>query len=291
MLGGTVLSWRLARNVVNSEVDKKFQEDAAQIETWIQERLNAYTLVLSGARAFVERSELITAGEWENYIKSLDLYKKYPVSSALYMEARGDEYIIKYAEPLVGNEKLLGVDMKKETKRLSAFENARSSGEIATTGRIKLTTTNKDGFLMVMPIYGSSALHKPGAGDDLLGFVALVFDEDALFKIHFANSDPFPDLDFEIYEGKEAAGSLIYDHDTTQLASSLKLNSQRKILSSGDFWTLSISPKPTYSLSPAGMNLPRIVLFSGLALAFLFTGLGLYLPSRASHLSGVPTGS
>ncbi|HEY9639507.1 MAG TPA: CHASE domain-containing protein [Coleofasciculaceae cyanobacterium] len=62
---------------------------------------------------------------------------------------------VTYLEPLVGNESALGYDLHSNITRAAAIAQARDTGNITTTGRIRLVQENRDqfGFLMFLPVY------------------------------------------------------------------------------------------------------------------------------------------
>ncbi|MBF0584720.1 MAG: CHASE domain-containing protein, partial [Magnetococcales bacterium] len=64
-----------------------------------------------------------------------------------------------FVTPLQGNEALLGFDLASDPARLAALEQARDSGKMVTTGRIRLVQEPNDtfGFLMVRPFYRENA--------------------------------------------------------------------------------------------------------------------------------------
>jgi CHASE1-domain containing sensor protein len=70
---------------------------------------------------------------------------------------RRPEYIaVSYIEPLVGNERALGLDVASVPDRLEALERARDTGELSTTSRLTLVQEpgHQFGLLIVVPVYG-----------------------------------------------------------------------------------------------------------------------------------------
>lgn len=64
---------------------------------------------------------------------------------------------VTYVEPWAGNEIALGYDLNSNLTRATAMDQARDTGQITATGRIRLVQERRDqfGFLMFSPVYGS----------------------------------------------------------------------------------------------------------------------------------------
>ncbi|MFZ4640492.1 MAG: CHASE domain-containing sensor histidine kinase [Nodosilinea sp.] len=64
---------------------------------------------------------------------------------------------VTYVEPWAGNEIALGYDLNSNLTRATAMNQARDTGQITATGRIRLVQERRDqfGFLMFSPVYGS----------------------------------------------------------------------------------------------------------------------------------------
>jgi signal transduction histidine kinase len=102
----------------------------------------------------------------------------------------------------VGNESALGFDLNSNATRRKAIAQARDTGEITATGRIRLVQETRDqfGFLVFLPLYrnpgvpASETLHQQEATGFLLG-VFRVSDvvEESLQALQY-------DIDFSIYD-------------------------------------------------------------------------------------------
>ena len=69
---------------------------------------------------------------------------------------RDEYYPVFFVEPYVGNELAMGFDLASESKRLSAIEGSRKSGQVLATSKIHLIQKNSPeaGLLVFAPYYG-----------------------------------------------------------------------------------------------------------------------------------------
>ena len=92
---------------------------------------------------------------------------------------RGEYYPVFFAEPLKGNEEVLGFDLASDPVRREALQRSEDSGRMAATGRVVLAQEkgHEYGFLVFRPCYrgGSDPPGKEGRRNELAGFVAGVF--------------------------------------------------------------------------------------------------------------------
>lgn len=305
-IGSTLFAWKITTDVVTYEANQLFLKEVSDIEIWIKERFNLYATAMYGLQAFWEASDEVTRAEWSTYVKNLRLTERYPgVSSIIYIEkvdkkdkdsfirkVRNDKsipdlnlsnftfqpdeekdtyFVVNYIEPLSGRENAFGIDFGREEKRLKALIEAQDTGKLTTTGRITLTTTEQPGFGILIPLYKNQ---------DLEGFATTIFRGNEVFNQIFGLEDPFPDLDFEIYDGGESEENLLHDHDPKQLiinsGFSPKLATKRTLALNGSDWILHVAAKPSFSLTKSQQQLPSIVLISGLTFSLGIFGLFLH---------------
>ncbi len=126
---------------------------------------------------------------------------------------------VTYVEPLQGNESALGYDLNSNRTRAQAIAQARDSGEIAATGRVRLVQEQRDqfGFLLFLPVYSSRQvptspeLHR----QQLLGVLLGVFRvsdvvEEALRGLRY-------EIDFTLYDRTaEPAEQFLGRYDAVQ---------------------------------------------------------------------------
>ncbi len=131
-----------------------------------------------------------------------------------------DEYFpVYYLEPLEGNEAALGFDLGSNPIRLAALDEARDTGEVVVSGRIRLVQESGDqfGVLVFAPVYagGSSPSNVEDRRNSLEGFVLGVFRIGDVIAaalahedLHEAHADV---LDIELFDlSAPAESQLLY---------------------------------------------------------------------------------
>lgn len=319
LLASTIFAWNITKQVVEEETRNKFQYEVTEIQNWLQNRLNLYILSIEGVHGFVEANPNVKQSEWSIYVQQSGVIEKYPgISSLSYVERvkkdnlksftqsvikdnssnlpeyknfkvhpisdKSEYFIIKYIEPLNGREKALGFDISSEEKRLPAIAKSSRSGEISSTGKIVISTTNKPGFTIIMPVYNINKIVNNTEEErlnNLKGFISAGFRGEDMFKDVFGTKDLFHDLDFEVYDnGQFSNESLLYDYDPTQKITDLtktpRLTAKETLRIDGQHWVISVASKDGFGLTKSQKILPTVVLISGIGFSFIFLGLFLY---------------
>lgn len=312
----TFFAWKITSGVVEQESKNRFSQNSLNIQALIQVKLNLYILGAEGLSGLIEGSDDVRRDEWSTYIKKVKLIENYPgISSLNYVEKvidkgklafvesvrkdypnfniypdgeREEYFIIKYVEPFEGREKALGFDLGSESKRLQSLEKARDSGKTSSTGKIILATTNAPGFGLLTPVYNSK-INADSTPEErkvnIKGFIYSIFRGNEMFKILYGKTDPFPDLDFEIYDSENTSkDNLLYDHDPNHVISESHIMTRETITVGGQLWTILICSKNQPMLTKSQEALPMVVLVSGLTFSFIF--LGLFLRRFKQHLRG-----
>ena len=192
-----------------------------------------------------------------------------------------DEYIvIRYVEPIFGNEKALGFDIASDPIRREASEWSRDKGEARATKQTKLTYENGTvpAFVVYMPIYTNGLSHDTVEERQhrLEGYVASVFRID--------------DVIAQSLRGVDQKGLRLLDDSATSTQQTLFQNSiehakpaalQRKtsVELAGRKWSLECSLSSEYLLAHRSWQS-----WSVLAVGLLFTGLlGAFLLVVTGH--------
>ncbi len=183
----TLLAALQVKQVLDAEATDRFAFAADQVTIRIEERLDAYALVLRGAAGLYDASEEVTREEWRDYVRKLrvsDTLERVqgigfsrllrPDELAAHIEeirAEGfPDYTvfppgpretyssIVYLEPFdARNQRAFGYDMFSEPVRREAMTQARDTGRAALTGRVQLVQETEEdvqaGTLMYVPIY------------------------------------------------------------------------------------------------------------------------------------------
>ena len=218
---------------------------------------------------------------------------------------RREEYVVvRYLEPLSGNEQALGYDIASEDLRREALDEARESGQAVTTGWVRLVQEKEDqyGILVVRPVYDEAASPESvqQRRDALRGYVVGVFRVGDMIEQALSPADP-AGLDFWVYQeaepefpamsyfhpsrsrvGQETRPQFTVSdpHQDRHLHLTLKLP--------GKQWSIVYKPAPAL-FAAHSQHAATGVLLSGLALTTL---LGVYLVSmlreseRTAFLNG-----
>jgi diguanylate cyclase (GGDEF)-like protein/PAS domain S-box-containing protein len=180
----------LAARHVEREAQLKFEGTVSDWPDAIEARIRAYADILLGIRGMYIAADAVSRAEFRSYLNSLDLRRRYPgvqvihhgeritatqraafeheVRSDTSIEPRGypgfaikppgerAEYVVvRYVEPMAGNEAALGLDLSGDPVRLAALERTRDSGQLTASGTIALANDPKrhPGFAMRLPVY------------------------------------------------------------------------------------------------------------------------------------------
>ena len=175
---------------VQREVRLKFESAVTDAQAAIESRIRAHSDVLIGVRGLFIASDSVSRGEFRDYVDSLGLSRRYPgiqginygqrISAAQQRSfvtmarndasidphgypgfsikppgARPEYVVVKYFEPMAGNEAALGLDFAGDTARLAALERARDSGRLTASGSIaqSLDPRRLPGFAIRLPVY------------------------------------------------------------------------------------------------------------------------------------------
>jgi len=180
----------LASRHVENEARLKFEGTVSDWPDAIEARIRAYADILLGIRGLYFAGDAVSRAEFHGYVKSLDLHRRYPGVQVIHygeritaaqrpafeQEVRTDtsidphgypdftikppgeraEYVVvRYVEPMAGNEAALGLDLSGDAVRLAALERTRDSGLLTASGTIALANDPKrhPGFAMRLPVY------------------------------------------------------------------------------------------------------------------------------------------
>jgi len=200
----TFAAWYFSKNQLREKQAIRFEREADQMVELILERMIKYEDALWGGVALVHTlGDDVDYDQWLHYTTSIQIEKKYPgingigvihalqadeVPSYLakqrkrrpdyhiHPEHEGNEYYpITYIEPLVGNEKAVGLDMAHEANRFTTALKARDTGDAQITGPIVLVQDAKKtpGFLFYAPFYRKGVYDS--VDDRRANFVGMVY--------------------------------------------------------------------------------------------------------------------
>ena len=167
-----------------SRIQDAFESHTEDIHHTLFDRLDGYARTLDGAAALFAASSLVTAQEWEIYVKTLDIEARLPEILGVGYIALVDEragydplehtlenglvippihpvtgqderYVVQFIEPLDANGAALGLDISFDEARRVAAERARESNTVQLTPLIELVQdgSSAGGYLLLRPIY------------------------------------------------------------------------------------------------------------------------------------------
>jgi len=309
--------------VASLEVKKAIEQDAAeelaftsdQVTLKIQERLDAYALILKGGAGLFAASNAVGRREWQAYVEKLRSQDSVPGVQGIgfsqvippqqlathigRIRAEGfPDYTVRpageralytsiiYLEPFRDrNLRAFGFDMFSEPVRRAAMEQARDSGAPALSGKVELVqetaTEVQAGTLMYVPVYRNGAptdtVEQRRAA--LIGWSYSPYRmQDLLDGILTKWADhKTKRVHLQIYAGLEVqADSLLYDsHPTVIHKIDPLLYQQRTIDFNGQHWLLAFHPYE--GVVPLSYASAWATLVGGIVLSSLLCGLMLTL--------------
>ncbi len=249
----------------------------------VRTRMTAFTGMLDSAQGLFAASRSVDRREWRTFVHTQDLLARYPglVAAEFAERVRPDCVIVKYVEPMEGNEADLGVDLASDLERQAALDRARDTGEASLTTRVRLShdRASRTGFLLLVPIYRNAApltsIEERRAA--IAGFVIGVFRAEDLLREVVGPADLFPGVDCEVFEGKgPVSGRLMYDRDGVPEAHRTgpgRFRTTVPLHAAGRPWTFCFSASDTFGRSPLAEVLPVLIVVCGVALSFLLSGI------------------
>ncbi|HTE57814.1 MAG TPA: CHASE domain-containing protein [Verrucomicrobiae bacterium] len=311
LLSISLLGWHNARQALAAEKQNATSTHATSARDSVVERMGTYEVVLRGASALFNSSDIVTRTEWKNYVSSFDLQQKYPgIQSVgyisfvspnqkealtarmqqegfpdfhLYPDGNRDTYTaVLYTEPFRSSAGL-GYDMYAEPTRRAAMQRASATGEASLTSKLtfiqndaKLSTNS--GFTMFVPVYSTVADQSLPAGQrKIQGFAYAPFIGKNLFGGIFGTQSTTSAL--RIYDAADqSANGLLYESENySSLAADTTGYSHTVDMNLyGRTWKLDFRFSPSI-ISENTRNRPTTALISGIILSALLSGFVLAL--------------
>lgn len=227
-IGLSVLATSWVGRWESSNRQIRFQRQIENLTTALQRSLNRYTDLLAflgdyyavqspvdrrAFAGFVKRSLQTYSGiqalEWAPLVQQPDRlsyeqviqsegYPSFKITelrdgNLVRASQRPNHVPVTYVEPFIGNESALGYDLSSDVTRAAAIAQAKDTGSIAATGRIRLVQEkrNQFGFLVFQPTYQNPPL--PALRRQLFNGVLL-----GVFRISNVVEESLQDLQYEI---------------------------------------------------------------------------------------------
>lgn len=307
MITATLVGGYITQQAMTARQERFFGRQADQIGNTLYSNIYTHVTVLEGFRGLFNARGSFNHQSFITYINSLNIDNTYQagVSSFFYIpeidlaKKKAHEQAVQrepniplpyqtfnihptsslaklypttYVEPIKGRESSLGLDFGTFADRLSAITYARDNNTLATTQPLILISTGKPGFFFFLPLY------EPKQPIDTLGekrsafrgVVGAAFRAESAYTQVFGNLDPYPYLDFQIYQGDAISSDrLLHDHDPSYTAIHPRFETKRMIRIHDQTWTVLVQTKPDFSLGDQEERLPVIIFIVGLGITTL----------------------
>ena len=286
----------------------------------VEERLNAYALILKGGAGLFEASDSVSRQQWHHYTVKLKAQQSVPgvqgigftqiitpnqltahteatrregfTDYTVHPVGQRDLYTsIIYLEPFSGrNLRAFGFDMWSEPVRRAAMTQARDTNAAALSGKVILVQeTNKEvqaGPLMYVPVYRYNAptntVEQRRAA--ITGWVYSPYRmiDLTLGIIEVANNPEFQPIVLHIFDGNQVSpANMLFDKTYHNAADNTFLYQQRHIDFNGTDWLLTFDSRD--ALYQANYTQMRLILLSGLVVSGLLFGLMLSIINTRSN--------
>jgi PAS domain S-box-containing protein len=288
--------------------EARFREHRARLVNAINGRLIAYEELLRSTEAFISSSQRIDRDEWRTFVSSIALEKRYPgllgtgfiqrvpregrdaflagaaaefPAITIHPSGNRDEYfVVRFVEPLDGNEDAIGFDLRASVPRRIALEAARRTIQPTISDRIKLMNDDgdKSGFLMVFPVFDREGRADPASDTrrELEGWVFITARfEDLMRNLPRDANSP----KFAVYDGARIIdGQLLYESAKRDPGVAIAIARSHTIPVYGRPWTILIEASAA-QLQVAEDRKPGIVLGLGFVLSLMAAGVAWSLAS------------
>lgn len=295
----TGIAYERVNHLVQQEVSAQLDARAKEAKFSVERQVSAYTEVLRGLQAQFVADANLSRATFHKVAASLHLESRLPgiqavgfsprvapqeraafaealkgvagsagVASSSWttasMPAAGASFIVQFIEPLEKNQGGFGYDQLMEPKRRIAIEKARDTGELASSGRVRLFIEpgNVDGLVFFLPVYrgGDVPASLAARRERIVGVVFLAVRVDEVLRSVFG-PELLNTLDIEIYDmnGNETASTLldgrnlIFDSGAYQGARRLHapelirpLSRSMQLPFSGSTWQLEVTALPNF---------------------------------------------
>jgi diguanylate cyclase (GGDEF)-like protein/PAS domain S-box-containing protein len=211
----------------------------------------------------------------------------YPAFDIVPDGEREEYWVIDFVEPMIGNERAFGLDLRTRAAVVAA-ERSRDSGNPEMTGRYRLAqeTGGSFGLVMYLPVYASpEPLSETARREALTGFVNVVLRVDDLFA-GILGEPAFKDLDVALHDLGALRTQVAPSEETRFFASNdvpgepprvplhwyeWRPYGTQDLTVAGRDWRLQLQSAPR--LLPWVTPLPLLVLGTGLAMSLLLFGI------------------
>ena len=309
-----------ARQVAERYAIDIFANACDKMTLKVKERLNAYAVILKGGAGLFETSDSVSRQEWRHYTIKLNAQQSVPgvlgigfaqiiapnqltahteatrregfADYTVHPVGQRDLYTsIIYLEPFSGrNLRAFGFDMWSEPVRRAAMMQARDTGQVTLSGKVKLVQETKQdiqaGVLMYVPVYRHNAptdtLEQRRAA--IIGWVYSPYRmiDLTLGIIEVVNNPEFQPIVLHIFDGNQSSpANMLFDKTYHDPADNTFLYQQRRINFNGKEWLLTFDSRD--ALYQANYTQMWFILLTGMVMSGLLFGLMLSIINTRSN--------
>ena len=317
LLALSVAGWRFYQNLSREREQQRFEEYVDVVVTDITSSLERYKLILQGGGGVFLASESVTRDEWRDYYEYWQVRTLYPGIKGIgfttvvrpedlarhveEVRAEGfsdytvrpagerEEYaLVLFVEPFDAvNQRALGNDSLPEPVRRQALVQARDTGQMALSGRVRLLQSLdgdvQPGALLYVPVYtrGMPLETVADRRANIQGYVFAAFHIKDLMNAIFTAS--IHEFDFRLYDGAEVSpSSLMYaSHPLADAPRQPMFTARRTLDLYGHQWTLDFETMPLFEAT-VDRHTPRMILGAGVVISLLLFLLHKALTNTAS---------
>ena len=300
----TLLTYHYFSKLAHEQDQIRFDSSVQEIHDQVRLRIATSITLLRAATGLFAASNSVNAGEFDRFVKQIELEKNYPgiqgIGYARWFRAeemadviarmqregvpnfkirpqdpRREYAAILYIQPVNDrNKKAIGYDMFSEAVRQQAMETARDTGNPAASGRVQLVQEEgvqdkQAGFLIYVPVYRKNQPTTTVAERRraLLGFVYSPYRADDFLAPVAA--DKHYDVAFQIYDGAETKPDNLLTLKPDEAAIDPRFRSSITQDVAGRTWTLAYATKSSFENGSSRYVL-KYTLILGALLSLLF---------------------
>lgn len=310
----TFYFWSHARELQRHKLNQTFEFHVAKVSAAIENRIRSNEQILYGVAGLFAASEEVDRKEFSSYVNALQIERNYPGIQGIgfaqaipawelskhikSMRSQGfPDYVVRpdgererysaivFLEPLDWrNKRAFGFDMYTEPVRQVAMARARSTGNAALTGKVKLLQeTEKDvqnGTLLYVPIYNQIQGHET-LPSDRGNFVGWAYSPlrmkdwmESLLQQDFLEIRG--QIGLMLYSGSSIDASELLFQSQEALAGTPLFELTRPIEVAGQTWTLYAYTQPAF-ITAQKVDHSIHILLAGLVISLLLAALAAVL--------------
>ena len=254
-LGLTALLTREHARLLGAQQEASLGWLAERSATGLRAQLENCALLVRSLQALFNASGKVEAHEFQRMYEDLQPRRLFPALRSLayarYEPGTPARYPTEFYAPLLGNERVAGLDIATQPANLRALEVARDTDDAAMSEVFDLVQLGADGkplkgFILRLPVYAPG----PRPLDVAERRARFVGSPAASFSINELLAPVLPDADeaiaLNVYDISGSAPALLYS--SGEAAADARIE-QRLIDFAGRRWRLEIAPLPAFSQS------------------------------------------